>query len=94
MNKRLPVVKNRLANDDAVYIDPSTGAVAAISNSSESAERFSFSNLHMYHFWEMWLGKTVGTFMKNLFLISSTLGLLLVALSGVLIYTRRIARRS
>ncbi|RYF86080.1 MAG: PepSY domain-containing protein [Chitinophagaceae bacterium] len=94
MNKRLPVVENRLTNGDAFYIDPATGSVAAVSNSSDAAERFSFRNLHMYHFWEMWLGKTVGSFVKNLFLIGSTLGLLAVALSGVLIYTRRIARRS
>ncbi|RYZ27044.1 MAG: hypothetical protein EOO10_13870 [Chitinophagaceae bacterium] len=89
MNKRLPVVENKMANGEAVYIETSTGDVAAVTDLSGKAERFSFSNLHMHHYWEMWLGKEKGKTIKNTVLIATTAGLLLLALTGVLIYLRK-----
>lgn len=89
MNKRLPVMENRFAGGDAVFIETSTGEVAAVIKPSDEAERFSFSNLHMHHYWEMWLGKVNGKAAKNTVLISSTLGLLLLAFTGALIYVRK-----
>ena len=89
MNKRLPVLENKLANGEAVYIETSTGDVAAVTEPSDNAERFSFSNLHMHHYWEMWLGKEIGQTVKNTVLISTTAGLLLLALTGIMIYLRK-----
>lgn len=89
MNKRLPVMEARFAGGEAVYIETITGDIAAVTRPSDKAERFSFSNLHMHHYWEMWLGKEAGKAAKNTVLITSTLGLLLLALTGTLIYLRK-----
>ncbi len=89
MNKRLPVTEVAFADDEYWYIETATGALAAVSNPANSAERFSFSNLHMHHYWEAWLGKQIGKTAKNAMLISSTLGLLLLALTGLFLYARK-----
>ncbi|HUC83263.1 MAG TPA: PepSY domain-containing protein [Flavisolibacter sp.] len=89
MNKRLPVVENKFEDGDAVFVETATGEIAALTKPADEAERFSFSNLHMHHYWEMWLGKAAGKAAKNTVLIASTLGLLLLALTGIIIYLRK-----
>lgn len=86
MNKRLPVWEVAFTDGSNSYVETATASLAAVSRPSDGAERFSFSNLHMHHYWEMWLGKETGKHVKNLVLLSSTLGLLLVAFTGMLIY--------
>ena len=89
MNKRLPVMETRFANDESVFVETATGEIAAIIKPSDEAERFSFSNLHMHHYWEMWMGKEFGKTFKNAILIFSTLGLLLLALTGTVMCYRK-----
>lgn len=85
MNKRLPVIEVGFNEDDNYYVETSTGHLSAVTNSYDKAERFSFSNLHMHHYWENWPGDSGKTIQKTV-LISSTLGLLLLALTGLSIY--------
>jgi hypothetical protein len=89
MNKRLPVVEVLFRDGDSYYIETSTGSLAAVVKPSGQAERFSFSNLHMHHYWEMWLGKDSGKTAKNMVLILSTLGLLLLAITGTLMFVKK-----
>jgi hypothetical protein len=84
MNKRLPVIEVAFGREN-YYVETSTGRLSAITNSYDKAERFSFSNLHMHHYLEDGLGKTV----QKTFLISTTLGLLLLALTGCWIYWKK-----
>lgn len=85
MNKRLPVIEVGFDTKENYYVETSTGHLSAITNSYDKAERFSFSNLHMHHYLEDWLGKTV----QKIFLILTTLGLLLLALIGCWIYWKK-----
>jgi len=89
MNKRLPVIEVDFEQGPAYYVETSTGKLAAVVNESAKAERFSFSNLHMHHYWESWLGHTTGKSVKNVVLVASTLGLLIIALTGVMLWVRR-----
>lgn len=82
MNKRLPVIEVGFEEGGNYYVETSTGHLAAVSNSYDGAERFSFSNLHMHHYAEHWLGKGL----QKTILIFSTLGLLVLALTGILIW--------
>ncbi|MBB1282977.1 PepSY domain-containing protein [Flavisolibacter sp. BT320] len=86
MNKRLPVWETAFTDGTNYYVETATTSLAAVSMPSDGAERFSFSNLHMHHYWEMWLGKETGKQVKNLVMFSSTLGLLLLTLTGILLY--------
>lgn len=54
-----------------------------------ASERFSFSNLHMQHYWEGWLGNELGGAVRNMIFFFSTAGLLLLAITGLLLYVRR-----
>jgi hypothetical protein len=89
MNKRLPVVEVNFAQGPDYFVETSTGSLAAVVSSSGQAERFSFSNLHMHHYWEAWFGCKAGKSLKNVVLIGSTLGMLLVAATGMMIYARK-----
>jgi len=89
MNKRLPVEEVTFDDGKNYYIETSTGTLASVTTPGDEAERFTFSNLHMHHYWEMWLGKDNGKTAKNIVLISSTLGLLLLALTGIMMYSRK-----
>ncbi|OLY91488.1 PepSY-associated TM region [Cnuella takakiae] len=93
MNKRLPVVEVGFDANNSYFVETSTGTLAAVSNAASRAERFIFSNLHMHHYWEQVLGRNVGSNMRNGLLIASTLGLLLVACTGMMIYARRKRQR-
>lgn len=88
MNKRLPVIEVGFNAGDSYYIETSTGYLSAVTNSHDAAERFSFSNLHMHHYWEHWFGDTGKSIQKIIF-IATTLGLLLLALTGCWIYWRK-----
>lgn len=85
MNKRLPVIEVAFHEDDRYYVETSTGKLSAVTNAYDKAERFSFSNLHMHHYWESSLGDSGKTIQKTV-LICSTLGLLLLAITGLIIY--------
>jgi hypothetical protein len=85
MNKRLPVIEVGFKEDDNYYVETSTGHLSAVTNSYDKAERFSFSNLHMHHYLEHGFGSSGKTVQKAV-LISSTLGLLLLAVTGCFIY--------
>jgi hypothetical protein len=89
MSKRLPVIEVSFDNDDNYYVETATSSLSAVTKPSDKAERFSFSNLHMHHYWEMWLGKGQGKTAKNILLTGSTAGLLMLALTGILLYIRR-----
>ena len=88
MNKRLPVIEVGFADAENYYVETATGHLSAVTNSYDKAERFSFSNLHMHHYWEGWLGDKGKTIQKTI-LIASTLGLLLLALTGCRMYWRK-----
>jgi hypothetical protein len=85
MNKRLPVIEVGFDAGENYYVETSTGHLSAITNSYDKAERFSFSNLHMHHYLEDWFGKTS----QKTFLIFTTLGLLLLALTGCRMYWKK-----
>jgi hypothetical protein len=89
MYKRLPVLEVAFARNDNYYVETSTGYLAAVTGKADQAERFSFSNLHMQHFWEDWLGNKAGKPVRNIVLTGSTLGLLLLAATGMAIYIAR-----
>ena len=93
MKKRLPVMEVSYKDGISWFIDTSTGALAAVADDTDAAERFSFSNLHMHHYWEDFFGMEKGKVFKNLVLISSTLGLLLLAITGILMYRAKIKKR-
>ncbi len=90
--KRLPVMEIRFRESGNYYIETNTGKLSAITDSYDKAERFSFSNLHMHHYWEHWFGEKGKSIQKTV-LITSTLGLLLLAMTGVFIYLSRRAKR-
>ena len=85
MNKRLPVIEVTFDQKQNYYVETATGHLSAVTNAYDKAERFAFSNLHMHHYWEDFFGKEGKTFQKTV-LISSTFGLLLLALTGVWMY--------
>jgi hypothetical protein len=88
MNKRLPVIEVGFDANENYYVETSTGHLSAVTNSYDKAERFSFSNLHMHHYWEDWFGDKGKIIQKAVF-ISPTLGLLLLALTGCWMYWRK-----
>ncbi len=93
MKKRLPVMEVRFKDGTSWFIDISTGVTAGVAGPGDEAERFSFSNLHMHHYWDELLGKKKGKVFKNLVLISSTLGLMLLALTGIMMYRTKMKKR-
>lgn len=93
MNKRLPVIEVGIDGMENYYVETSTGKLSAVTNALDKAERFSFSNLHMHHYWEMWMNKNKGKTIRNTVLISSTLGLLLLAITGTLVFIRKRRKR-
>ena len=88
-HKKLPVMEVALTSGQCYYIETSSGSLATVRQPGDAAERFSFSNLHMHHYWEQWLGKSAGTAFRDMVLVSSTLGLMALALTGWLIRKRR-----
>jgi hypothetical protein len=89
MKRRLPVVEVAFEKGPRYYIETSTSQLSAISGRWDQSERFSFSNLHMHHYWENWLGKEEGKTVQKYFLAASTLGLLLLVMTGIIVYYSR-----
>ena len=85
MNKRLPVIEVGFDGKENYYVETATGQLLAVINPYDKAERFSFSNLHMHHYWEHLFGKG-GKIIQKTILIFTTLGLLLLALTGCWMY--------
>ena len=85
MNKRLPVIEVGFDGKENYYVETATGRLSAVINPYDKAERFSFSNLHMHHYWEHLFGKG-GKIIQKTILIFTTLGLLLLALTGCWMY--------
>jgi hypothetical protein len=95
MNKKLPVWEVQLQGArKTYYIETSTGLLSSLAGNADAAERFSFSQLHMHHYWEDLFGKEYGKPLKNGVLIGSTLGLFLLSLTGLLLYACRKLRTS
>ncbi len=94
MNKRLPV--NQISFDDGTkyFVETSTGKIATITTAIDKTERFSFSNFHMHHYAEMWFGHKNGKKVRNVILITTTLGLLLVAMLGLTMLIVKKLRRN
>jgi hypothetical protein len=88
MNKRLPVIEVGFDKKENYYVETSTGHLSAKATINDKAERFSFSNLHMHHYWEDLFGDS-GKTIQKLILISTTLGLLLLAVTGCWMYLRK-----
>jgi LPXTG-motif cell wall-anchored protein len=88
MNKRLPVIEVGFDQKENYYVETATGHLSAVANVYDKAERFTFSNFHMHHYWEDLFGKEGKTFQKTV-LIFSTLGLLLLALTGFWMYWKK-----
>ena len=88
VNKRLPVVKVAFATPThtALYVEPSTGKLAALVNDGDRREGLSFAVLHKFFLMD-WAGKTV----RDLVAMLSALGVLVVTLYGLalLLKTRR-----
>ncbi len=93
MKKRLPVMEVRYMDGSSWFIETSTGMLAAVASPGDEAERFSFSNLHMHHYWDELLGKKKGKIVKNLVLIVTTLGLMLLAITGLMMYRAKMKKR-
>lgn len=92
VNKRLPVVKLAFATPThtALYVEPSTGKLAALVNDGDRREGLSFAVLHKFFLLD-WAGKTV----RDLVAMLSSLGVLVVTLYGLtlLLKTRRAPAR-
>jgi hypothetical protein len=93
MKKRLPVIEVEFAHGTNYYVETSTGMLSAISGRADEAERFSFSNLHMQHYWEDLFGRKTGKQLKNIVLMGSTLGLMLLAFTGCVMYRSRLVKK-
>ena len=91
--KRLPVYEVCFGEGDHYFVETNTGTLSAVAGQSDKAERISFSNLHMHHYWEAWLGKSTGGYFRNVVLITSTLGVLFLAVTGLFLYGRKKAKK-
>ncbi|MFK7798533.1 MAG: hypothetical protein AB8E82_13860 [Aureispira sp.] len=87
INKRLPVrkINYKTPQNHAVYVEPSTGKIAAVIEDSKRAEAFSFLMLHKYHFLNTPLGKKG----RDVVLVSLILMIMLVHILGVLLWRKR-----
>lgn len=90
VNKRLPVIAVDRSDPAATsyYVEPRSGALAAVVRNSDRAEGWSFAWLHKWHFLDG-LGKTTRDTVAAVF----ALGIALTFALGVALYGRRISRR-
>ncbi|MGH1334637.1 MAG: hypothetical protein ACRBFS_00810 [Aureispira sp.] len=86
INKRLPVrkVTYRTPEKHTVYIETSTGAVAAVIQNSKRLEALSFLMLHKYHFLDTPLGKKG----RDVVIVLVVLAIMGVHLLGVVLWWR------
>jgi len=90
VNKRLPVIAVDYDNAEhlSVYVEPRSGALAAVVRDSDRLEGLSFSVLHKWHFIDG-LGRTARDSISALF----AAGIALVFALGMIMYLRRTLRR-
>lgn len=86
INKRLPVLKVDYATPDhlSVYVEPSSGAIAATIRDRDRVEGYSFANLHKWHFLDF-AGKDVRDLASGL----AVLGMMLSIGAGLGLYVQR-----
>lgn len=90
VNKRLPVIALDYDSTDhvSVYVEPRSGALAAIVRDSDRLEGLSFATLHKWHFIDG-LGRNVRDSLSALF----AAGVATVFAMGMALYIRRVRRR-
>ena len=90
VNKRLPVIALDYDNAEhlSVYVEPRSGALAAVVRDSDRLEGLSFSVLHKWHFIDS-LGRTARDSISALF----AAGIALMFSLGIALYVRRARRR-
>ena len=90
VNKRLPVIALDYDNAEhlSVYVEPRSGALAAVVRDSDRVEGLSFSVLHKWHFIDG-LGRTARDSISALF----AAGIALMFILGTVLYVRRVRRR-
>lgn len=91
INKRLPVRKVTYDTPEkhAVYIETSTGALAAVMDNSKRLEALSFLMLHKYHFLDTPLGKKG----RDVVIVLVVLLIMLVHILGVTLWWRHRKKR-
>ncbi|WP_373084528.1 hypothetical protein [Zhongshania sp.] len=90
VNKRLPVIALDYDNTEhlSVYVEPRSGALAAVVRDSDRREGMSFSVFHKWHFIDG-LGRTVRDSISAFFAAA----IALVFALGMSVYIRRVRRR-
>ena len=90
VNKRLPVIALDYDNAEhlSVYVEPRSGALAAVVRDSDRVEGLSFSVLHKWHFIDG-LGRTARVSISAFF----AAGIALMFILGMVLYIRRWRRR-
>lgn len=88
MSKRLPVVQIK-TKEGLFFIETATQELAQVNLNEDKTESFVFGQLHMHHYPEAIFGKEIGKPIKNSILYITTLGLVLVAFTGLYIYIKR-----
>lgn len=85
INKRLPVVKVQYDTKDkhSVYVEPSSGKLAANISAPKRLEALSFLMLHKYHFIDP-IGKTI----RDIIIVTIVLGIMMVNILGVVLWWR------
>ncbi|WMX13947.1 PepSY domain-containing protein [Aureispira sp. CCB-E] len=86
INKRLPVTKIQYdtKQQHSVYVETSSGKLAATISASKRLEAFSFLMLHKYHFIDP-IGKTV----RDIIIVIIMIGIILVNVLGIVLWLNR-----
>jgi uncharacterized iron-regulated membrane protein len=86
INKRLPVMKVQYDTEEqhSVYVETSTGKLAANISAPKRLEALSFLMLHKYHFIDP-IGKTI----RDIIIVSLILGIMLVNILGVVLWLKK-----
>jgi len=86
INKRLPVTKVQYDTKEknSVYIETSSGKLAATISAPKRLEALSFLMLHKYHFIDP-IGKTI----RDIIIVSLILGIMLVNILGVVLWLKK-----
>jgi len=86
INKRLPVTKIQYDTKDkhSVYVETSSGKLAASISAPKRLEALSFLMLHKYHFIDP-IGKTI----RDIIIVSLVLGIMLVNILGLILWLKK-----
>lgn len=88
MSKYLPIIEVKTKTAQ-FFIDPLSRTLAQTTIQSSKLESFAFGQLHMHHYPEMILKNSWGKSIRNTILFSTTLGLIIVVITGLYIFLRR-----